>query len=281
MLSELNPFVRYANILSITDSQKEECIGFDYRIFCSVSGCCTIKIEDAKIEFVPGTIVFIPPFTKYSFSNFDKEKNVSLAILNFDLTNKNSHIKKAIKPVVYKKWDNKKTHTENAFECFSKSIAITENENLKEKIRKIINLFFYKDEYFYESASGILKTILIELIKKSSDESISPLAKKIIRFLREHYGENITGNMLSDIFNYHPYHINREIKKATGMSLKAYNIDLKIKFAANLLTSTDKCITEIASECGFADAAYFTKIFKREKNITPKEYRIKNKNILI
>lgn len=280
MLSDLNPFVRYANILLITESQKDWCIGQDFRIFACLDGSSIIKTKDRKINFTPNTIIFIPPYTKYSFCGFDKEKNTSAAILNFDLTSKNSHIKKALKPIVYKNWDKKKTHTEPIFEHFSDIIVLT-NQNLCEKVKKITSIFFYKDEFFHERASGTLKNILIELISKSTDENISPLAKKIIKYLREHHSENMTGNMLSDVFKYHPYHINREVKKATGMSLKAYTINLKIKFAENLLSSTDKSITEIASECGFTDAAYFTKIFKREKNITPKEYRIKNKNVLI
>lgn len=280
MLSKLNPFVRYANILLITESQKDWCIGLDFRIFACLDGSSIIKTKDRKIDFTPNTIVFIPPYTKYSFSGFDKEKNTSAAILNFDLTSENSHIKKALKPIVYKNWDKKKTHTEPAFDYFSDIIVIT-NQNLCEKVKKITNIFFYKDEFFHERASGTLKNILIEFISKSNDENTSMLAKKIIKYLREHHSENITGNMLSDIFKYHPYHINREIKKATGMNLKAYITDLKIKFAENLLSSTDKSITEIASECGFTDAAYFTKIFKRQKGVTPKNYRTNNKNILI
>lgn len=280
MLSKLNPFVRYANTLSITENQKAWCIGFDYRIFSCESGISFIKTKDRKIEFAPETLVLIPPYTKYAFSGFDKEKSTSIAILNFDLTSENSHIKKPLKPIEYKNWDKKKPHTESTFEYFNDVIVIN-NQNLSEKVKKIINLFFYKDEFFCEKASGILKTILIEFISKSNDESISPLAQKIIKYLREHHSENITGNMLSDIFKYHPYHINREIKKATGLSLKTYITSLKIKFAENLLSSTDKSITEIASECGFTDSAYFTKIFKRQKGITPKMYRTKNKNILI
>lgn len=281
MLPELNPFIRYANILVVNDSHKTACIGLDCRIFYCLGGVAHIKIKDETVELSKGTIVFIPPYTKYSFCGFEKDKNISLAILNFDLTSSKADLVKPLAPVVYKEWDKEIEKNHVVFEEFSSYIVVNDARNFGESVMKIINLFFYKDGYFREKSSGILKTVLADLISKTNNENVSELAKEIIKYLREHYGENVTGSMLSDIFKYHPYHISREIKKATGMSLKAYLIDLKIKTASNMLSSTDKSITQIASECGFSDAAYFTKIFKRYKNLTPKEYRLKNKDVLV
>lgn len=281
MLPELNPFIRYANILAVKDSHKTACIALDCRIFYCVNGVVRIKIKDEIIELSKGTMVFIPPYTKYSFCGFEKDKNVSIGILNFDLNSSRADITRALVPVVYKKWDKQVEKSDIEFEDFSSYIVVNDARNMGESVMKIINLFFYRDEYFREKSSGILKTVLIDLISKTNNENISELAKDIIKYLRENYRENVTGKMLSDIFKYHPYHISREIKKATGLSLKAYLIDLKIKTAASMLSSTDKSITQIALECGFSDAAYFTKIFKRYKNHTPKEYRLKNKNTLV
>ena len=281
MLSELNPFVRYANILAVNDSHKTMRIGLDCRLFYCISGFARIKIKDEIVELPKGAMVFIPPYTKYCFCGFEKDKNVSLAILNFDLTSFKTDFIKPLPPVVYKEWDKKIEKNHVMFEEFSSYIVVNDARKMDESVMKIINLFFYQDGYFREKSSGILKTVLVDLISKTNNENISELAKEIIKYLREHCGENVTGIMLSDIFKYHPYHISREIKKATGMSLKAYLIDLKIKTAASMLSSTDKSVTQIASECGFSDAAYFTKIFKRDKGVTPKEYRLKNKDILV
>jgi AraC-like DNA-binding protein len=45
--------------------------------------------------------------------------------------------------------------------------------------------------------------------------------------------------------------------------------------ALALLRLTDKTIAEIAEECGFSDASYFTKSFKNIYSVTPKDYRAK------
>ena len=40
-----------------------------------------------------------------------------------------------------------------------------------------------------------------------------------------------------------------------------------------LMTGLGETVEDIAAECGFFDANYFTKVFKKSENITPKEYR--------
>ncbi|MBP3665235.1 MAG: AraC family transcriptional regulator [Tyzzerella sp.] len=39
------------------------------------------------------------------------------------------------------------------------------------------------------------------------------------------------------------------------------------------IQSTDIPVTEVAYRCDFNDSAYFVKVFKKYKSITPKKYR--------
>ena len=52
-----------------------------------------------------------------------------------------------------------------------------------------------------------------------------------------------------------------------------YLIEYRIEIAKKLLKSTKLSMTEVAQETGFSSSAYFSKIFKRECNMTPLEYR--------
>ena len=59
---------------------------------------------------------------------------------------------------------------------------------------------------------------------------------------------------------------------------KSKNLDTNtINNAKILLLNTNLAINEIAEQCGFCDASYFTLLFKKSFKITPKEYRA-NKN---
>lgn len=47
----------------------------------------------------------------------------------------------------------------------------------------------------------------------------------------------------------------------------------RIERACLFLINSDLPVTEVAYRCGFNDSAYFAKVFKKYKNITPKKYR--------
>ena len=61
---------------------------------------------------------------------------------------------------------------------------------------------------------------------------------------------------------------------AFGMTMNDYVQQLRLEAAEQLLASADDLrIGEIAGLCGFADAGYFTKVFRRHYGMTPVAYR--------
>ena len=54
----------------------------------------------------------------------------------------------------------------------------------------------------------------------------------------------------------------------------------KLIEAKNLLTSTDKSISEIGFELGYNEKSYFTSVFKKKSGQTPSEFREQMKNLL-
>ena len=64
-----------------------------------------------------------------------------------------------------------------------------------------------------------------------------------------------------------------------GKSVFEYINEIRIEKSLLLLKNPDITISQAAIECGFEDQAYYTRIFKRIKGVTPTEWRIENKNI--
>jgi AraC-like DNA-binding protein len=54
----------------------------------------------------------------------------------------------------------------------------------------------------------------------------------------------------------------------------------KLIEAKNLLTSTDKSISEIGFDLGFNEKAYFTNVFKKKSGQTPTEFREEMKKLI-
>ena len=76
-----------------------------------------------------------------------------------------------------------------------------------------------------------------------------------------------------------PTYLTRILKYDLNINFIDYINISKINLAQEKLIQTDIPIIELSNELGFAQASYFTKLFKRWVHVTPSEYRQKNKNI--
>lgn len=68
-------------------------------------------------------------------------------------------------------------------------------------------------------------------------------------------------------------HFRRLFKELTKLPPAQYVIQCRLVRAANMLTTSDKLLSEIAEECGFENQFYFSKLFKRHYFVSPREYR--------
>lgn len=97
--------------------------------------------------------------------------------------------------------------------------------------------------------------------------------ENIIEWIRRHYSEPISVQLIAEKFNYNPDYLSTLFKKYTGYSLLMYINIMRINIAKELLTSTDDCIYEISEKCGFSDSKYFLRLFKKYVGVTPGNYR--------
>jgi len=68
----------------------------------------------------------------------------------------------------------------------------------------------------------------------------------------------------------------RKFKKVYSDSLGKYILDKKIQRAEQLLTKSNKSITEISFECGFETISSLNRNFKSKVKMSPSSFRIKN-----
>ena len=97
------------------------------------------------------------------------------------------------------------------------------------------------------------------------------LARKIIH-------EHILSPMpsvteLAAAVKFSPNHLSALFHQITGVTIKTYINNLRLDYARKLIETTAYNISEIAWSCGFQDAAYFAKIFKKRFGISPAAVR--------
>ena len=83
-------------------------------------------------------------------------------------------------------------------------------------------------------------------------------------------------NSVYEEFPYSKRHLQRLFLKDYGVSPLQYLIQQKLNAAIKYLNQSiknDYSICEIADRCGFGDQYYFSRIFKKQFGVSPKEFR--------
>jgi AraC-like DNA-binding protein len=120
--------------------------------------------------------------------------------------------------------------------------------------------------------------MIVELTKavhnhKLSLDKYSPSIQKVLEYINLHLGDHISNEDLSANANMSISHLAKVFKKETGVTMTEYIALLRCKKAANLLKKTNLPIQEISSYVGYSDNNYFVKVFKKNYDMTPTEFR--------
>lgn len=93
-----------------------------------------------------------------------------------------------------------------------------------------------------------------------------------IRYLREHFGEQITLDVLSRAVYMEKCNLCKVFKKLTGQTVIEYLSTYRCEKAKEFLLA-GKTVSETAGLCGFHNFSYFTKTFKRNTGKKPSDYK--------
>lgn len=98
----------------------------------------------------------------------------------------------------------------------------------------------------------------------------------MVDYVDTHYRDpEMSLKKLAEVFSYTEKYISHLFKKRMGVGFSYYVNQLRLRYAHELLDNTPFSMTEIAARCGYSDAFYFSKVFKKSVGISPKEYRKK------
>ena len=105
-----------------------------------------------------------------------------------------------------------------------------------------------------------------------SDE-ILRIVSKALEYVSKNYVE-ITERDVADYCNLSYSYFSRIFKKVMNQSFSEYLNSYRITKAEQLLSSTDKSISDISEILGFSTPSYFIHQFKTKREMSPKQYRM-------
>ena len=273
LLSELNPHIRYARVHKIAlHGNSDIRVCYDCRIFFFDHVNGTIDINGSKYDISNKSAIFLPPETHYRF-DVTFQKGGRAIILDFDLTNKNSHIADSLGPATEKTFQKELVPTYNLPESLCTAI-VSSMPQLDHLLTQCTDNFLLKKTYYREASSAILKLCLLEFALQDASKGHTKICEDVLAFIHKNYAiTTLTNQEIADHFNYHPNHLSSIIKQETGRSLHQYLIYYRLQVAKDYLLTTQFDISEIAWRCGFGSQAYFIKQFRENVGVTPKIYR--------
>ena len=122
----------------------------------------------------------------------------------------------------------------------------------------------------YISLQYLFLQLLLSLRKKSEK---NPMAEQLSEYVEANVEKIASLEDICEAFHYSKNYIIRIFNKEFGVSPIQYINEMKLKRAMYLLETTSKPIGEIATECGYADYAYFYKRFIQKTGISPQKWR--------
>ena len=161
-----------------------------------------------------------------------------------------------------------------------------ETKNILSHIKNIYTLNQEKKDGYELEIQHLLLLVWIDIYQRASNYSMLQsdsvyLAnavkikhlKAIFDYIHLHYDEIITLDNIGNAANLSKGECCRFFKKHTNQSIFDYILYYRIEKSLPLLISRNMTITEIACATGFSTTSYYSKIFKKLMNFTPKEYQ--------
>ena len=96
---------------------------------------------------------------------------------------------------------------------------------------------------------------------------------EVVTYMMKNFAEPLSAETLAAKSHLSLSRFAHLFQETTGMSPLRYLESLRIWKAQELLIGTSKSIKEISQEIGFHDPLYFSKVFRRNVHLSPRQFR--------
>jgi AraC-like DNA-binding protein len=127
-------------------------------------------------------------------------------------------------------------------------------------------------------ASGLTIAYIGQIIatiknKEFEGKDIEQKIKQACVIMRDNLNRNINAFAIARELSIGYSYFRKMFKKYTGVSPLQYHLQLRIKQAEDMLSSTNKSMKEIAYDLGFSSFFYFSRLFKQKTGVNPTDFR--------
>lgn len=124
----------------------------------------------------------------------------------------------------------------------------------------------------------LIEDLLYQIIKErapyiSSKTTSMQQIQHAIQFIQNHLFNDLTAEQVATYVGFSRSQFTRKFKGYTGLSPGQYIMELRLQEVRKQLIETDHTLEHIATQCGYKNMYYLSRIFTHKIGITPSNYR--------
>lgn len=151
---------------------------------------------------------------------------------------------------------------------------ITEKTNLHNLSKEILNCYNDSSAIVKKAYLLLLTGKLLELCRLQGREKFDhDIINSIFNYCQNNYRTKLTQNHIAASLHISESYLSHIFSSKIEMNFCDYINILRINEACELLSDSNKSITEIAEECGFSSLRTFNRAFLKHRDVTPSEYK--------
>lgn len=229
-----------------------------FLVVCTLSGEGRLQYEGRKYALLEGSLFFIHCMKHHEYHTV-KGKNWEFLWLHLNGMNALGYYEEFVK---------------NGFRI----LDIREKELTEQTLRRIIAINQKRELTTEVRTSGLIGTLLTELIAQNTAESrqailIPEFVRAAEKYLEQHFREKVPLQELADMLHVDRFYLIKEFGRYVGISPHEYQIELRISYAKELLKYSDLSVNEIAYACGMNQTSHFISLFREREHSTPARFR--------
>ncbi len=246
------------------------------------AGSCRFKIANMEYEYKKGDIGIVPKDVLYSPST---QSFCEYTFFHFNGELEECHkCPDEIKPfddIPQGKPSYGLTNFEEASDrelIFDHKVSLgNQAQNIELLVRKCVNT-----RLNYESKQQLLLAIQFSEImfhisqafceKFRTNDNLPLQVNKILTYIKENYTSPITLDDICKQMNMSKQYCMRIFKHHLSTTINDYILDLRMRHAAYLLSSTYMNVSQTADYLGFSGTSYFSRVFKKYYGVAPSDY---------
>jgi len=128
-------------------------------------------------------------------------------------------------------------------------------------------------DYPEEACDYMLRLLVIELGRKPHASDAEELYPRILAYLEENAGTDLTVAGVAKQFGYSPDHLARSFKEYCGRGLKSAIDAARLTYIRGQLTLPDLTNAQLAEKCGFRNYKALAEFFKYNTGMSMASYR--------